>query len=95
MFLSFANRRPVRSHKRLIDFVLYIAIGSVFIAIALFVGLRWGSDAFIRWGGLAGYTAILFGYFVTDSRAILSEPSILGTHRHAVVRAHGSFCRRP
>jgi hypothetical protein len=56
-----------------IDYVLYVAITFVFIAMVFAVQGRWGHDAFIRWGGLAGFTLILFGYFVGDSRSLLRE----------------------
>jgi hypothetical protein len=54
--------------SRIIDFALYIAIGILFIISFYVVAHKWGPDAFIRWGGLVGYTAILFGYFIADSR---------------------------
>jgi hypothetical protein len=34
---------------------------------------KWGHGAFIRYGGLAGFTLVLFGYFVGDSRSQLRE----------------------
>lgn len=52
-----------------------LVLGSVLIAIALlkisFVVVdRWGLDAF-RWGGFAGFTLILFAYFVNASRRFI------------------------
>jgi peptidoglycan/LPS O-acetylase OafA/YrhL len=34
---------------------------------------RWGHDAFIRWGGLAGFTLGLFGLFVADNEKFLRK----------------------
>ncbi len=53
------------------DIAVYIAA-----AVAFAAGLVWyasasgpnGADLFVRWGGLALNTAILFGYLVKDSR---------------------------
>jgi hypothetical protein len=53
------------------EILLYIAVSSLIIA-AIFgmfaMGLSW--DAFAKWIGLAIFTAIPFGYFVSDSRAL-------------------------
>jgi hypothetical protein len=32
---------------------------------------KWGPQATIRWGGLAGFTLVLFGLFVADSERAL------------------------
>lgn len=55
------------------DYVLYIGIAFAFLGMVFFVEGRWGHDAFIRWGGLAGFSAGLFGFFISDSRAYLRE----------------------
>jgi hypothetical protein len=68
--LSSASRDH-RVRRRVIDYLLYIAIGSVFISIAVFVALRWGNDAYDRWFGLIGFTSGLFGLFIQDSRKFL------------------------
>ena len=34
---------------------------------------RRGHDAFIRWGGLAGFTLLLFGLFVAESEKFLRQ----------------------
>jgi hypothetical protein len=62
-----------RIRGRVIDYVLYIAITFAFFAMVFVVQSKWGHDAFIRWGGLAGFTLILFGYFVGDSRSFLHK----------------------
>ena len=35
------------------------------------VQAEWGHEAFIRWGGLTGFTSVLFGYFISQSRLYL------------------------
>lgn len=57
--------------RRVIDYLLYIAVGSALISIALFVALRWSDEAYIRWFGLICCTAILFGTFLQNSRKFL------------------------
>jgi len=67
------SNRAGRVRSRVIDYVLYIAITFAFFAMVFVIQGKWGHDAFIRWGGLAGFTTILFGYFVSDSRLFLRE----------------------
>jgi hypothetical protein len=67
------THRVGRIRSRVIDYVLYIAITFAFFAMVFVVQGKWGHDAFIRWGGLAGFTLILFGYFVGNSRSRLRE----------------------
>lgn len=57
-----------RARRRFIDYLLYIAIGSAFISVALFVAFRWSDNAYARWFGFVCCTAILFGAFLQDSR---------------------------
>jgi hypothetical protein len=61
---------------RLRDFVLYFAIATCVILTA-FAAAQAGMDheRFIRWGGLAVNSSILFGYFVADSRPLRRRPS--------------------
>jgi hypothetical protein len=66
------HARRVRS--RVIDYALYLAITLAFLTMVFVVQGKWGPDAFIRWGGLAGFTLILFGYFVGDSRSLVRQP---------------------
>jgi hypothetical protein len=71
---SHVHRRP-HIRERVRDYVLYIVIGGAFIAVSFAVEDKWGSDAFTRWGGLAGYSAILFWYFIDASRPLLRRRS--------------------
>ena len=62
----------VRSRVR--DFVLYIAIGLAFVGVLIAVARSSvNHDAFIKWGGLAFMTAVLFGYFVSKSGQFLRK----------------------
>ena len=67
------THRVRRVRSRVIDYALYISITLAFATMVLVIQGRWGHDAFIRWGGLAGFTAVLFGYFFSDSRVFLRE----------------------
>jgi hypothetical protein len=53
---------------------------------ALNVGRR-GHDAIIGWSGLAGFTSLLFGYFVGERRRMLREhfPLLSGPSFRTVV----------
>jgi hypothetical protein len=63
------TQRATHIRSRVRDFVLYIAIGFAFVGVLIVVAQKGVShDAYIRWGGLALNTAILFGYFIADSR---------------------------
>jgi hypothetical protein len=68
--LSLASREG-RVRRRVIDYLLYIAIGSLFIAIAIFVALRWSDDAYTRWFGFICCTFLLFGSFLQNSSKFL------------------------
>ncbi|HEV2134550.1 MAG TPA: hypothetical protein VGR47_09805 [Terracidiphilus sp.] len=65
--------RAARIRSRVRDYVVYILIAFAFLGMVFLIEGRWGHDAFIRWGGLAGFTAVLFGYFITDSRQYFRE----------------------
>jgi hypothetical protein len=67
------SRSAGHVRSRVIDYVLYIAITFAFLTMVFVVQGKWGHEAFIRWGGLAGFTLALFGYFVGDSRSLLRE----------------------
>jgi len=67
------SHRAGRVRSRVIDYVLYISITFAFVTMVFVIQGKWGHDAFIRWGGLAGFTTVLFGYFVSDSRLFLRE----------------------
>lgn len=83
--MTSAAKRAPRIRDRVRNSLLY-ALLSVLIA---FAGLeitfgvedKWGHDAFIRWGGLAGFTLGLFALFVRDSE------TFFGTWRFWVVTA--------
>jgi peptidoglycan/LPS O-acetylase OafA/YrhL len=81
-------RRP-----RLRDWVLYISI-SLAIATAGVVLARTGltHDAFIRWGGLAFNTAVLFAYFVADSRDLWGRRGFWALTCGLLVTHTSAFC---
>lgn len=68
--MSTSARRVRRVRDRVRDYLLYIAIAFAFIGMVFFVQTRWGHDAYIRWFGLIGFTAGLFGFFLEDSREL-------------------------
>jgi hypothetical protein len=59
--------------KRVIDYVLYLIVACAFFGMTFVIESKWGHDAFIRWGGLVGFTSILFGHFVSESRLYLRQ----------------------
>lgn len=61
----------IRSRVR--DYVLYVAIAFAFLGAVFAVESERGHEALIRWGGLVGFTAVLFGYFVSESRQFFRE----------------------
>ncbi len=66
------TRRAAYVRSRVRDFVLYIAIGFAFVGVLIAVARSSIShDAFIKWGGLAFISAILFGYFISNSGPFL------------------------
>ena len=60
------------------DFALYFAIFVAFVALVFVIEHKWGHEAFIRWGGLIGYTGALFGYFISASRQYFRNRSFWG-----------------
>jgi len=67
-----------RAGHRLKAILLY-AVVSILIAFAL-IGMasvvidEWGHDAYIRWGGLTGFTVALFTLFAGHSEKFLRKP---------------------
>lgn len=70
---SAAQPASHRLRGRVRDYVLYIAIAFAFLGAVFVVEGKWGHEAFIRWGGLTGFTAGLFGFFVKESREYFRE----------------------
>jgi hypothetical protein len=66
-----STRFSARTYLHLI--VLGALVFLVFLKIAFVVEDKWGHDAFIRWDGLAGFTLLLFGFFVCDSEKLLRK----------------------
>lgn len=56
--------------SRVWDYFLYTIIAFAFLGAVFAVENKWGHEVFIRWGGLAGFTLCLFGYFIADSREL-------------------------
>lgn len=72
MSMTAKTRRAAYVRSRVRDFVLYIAIGFAFVGVLIAVARSSIShDAFIKWGGLAFISAILFGYFISNSGPFL------------------------
>lgn len=74
------------------DYVLYVAITFGFALVVFLIENTWGHEALIRWGGLTGFTSMLFGYFITSSRRFLRQwpfwvltLALLGVHVAAFV----------
>ncbi len=70
-----SNSQP--SHhlrSRVMDFILYIAIGIASVVILIVLSrTSLSSDAFVRWGGLAIVTTFLFLYFINNSRQFFPQ----------------------
>ena len=60
-----------RVRNSLFFVLLCVLVAFAFLGMAFVVEDRWGHDAFIRWGGLAGFTLGLFALFVSDSEKFL------------------------
>jgi hypothetical protein len=71
--MTSATQRTNRIRGRVRDYILYVLITVAFAGMVFMIQGRWGHEALIRWGGLAGFTAVLFGYFVGDSRQHLRQ----------------------
>jgi len=67
------TQRATHIRSRIRDYVLYVVITFAFIGTGIVVDSKWGNDAFIRWHGLTGFTAGLFGYFISNSGQFLRE----------------------
>lgn len=66
-----ANRIVVRARKYLLFVLICIIVALVFLRIVFVIEDGWGHDAFIRWGGLSGFTLATFGLFIGDSQKFL------------------------
>lgn len=62
------TQRANHIYSRVRDYFLYTVIAFAFLGMVFAVESKWGHEAFIRWGGLAGFTSALFGYFIAHSR---------------------------
>lgn len=67
------SRIQHRVRNFLLIVVTSILIAFVLLGIGFAVIDRWGHDAFIRWGGFAGFTLVLFGFFIGDSEQFLKQ----------------------
>ena len=67
------SHRVSYSRNRVRDYVLYVLISLALVGTAIVVEAKFGHDAFNRWGGLAGFTAALFGYFIGESRRYFGQ----------------------
>ncbi len=67
------SRRQHRVRNLLLIVFVSALIAFALLGIGFVVIDRWGHDAFIRWGGLAGFTLGLFGFFIGDSEKILRQ----------------------
>lgn len=63
------------SHSRIIDFGLYLLIAAAFITTGFVVSIKWGDAAYIRWFGFSVDTILLYGYFLSISRELVSRLS--------------------
>ena len=75
--MTSAARTNTRTRHRVRNALLFSLLCVVIAVVQLKIGFmvldRWGDDGFIRWGGLAGFTLVLFGCFVGDSEKFLRE----------------------
>ena len=70
------NQKAKHIRSRVRDYVLYVAITVAFVVAGIAIShTSINRDALNRWGGLAVYTAILFGYFTSDSRQFIRKLS--------------------
>lgn len=65
------SRHNVRNYLLII--LLSFPIAFAFLAMVFVVEGRWGDEAFIRWGGLAGFTIVSFGFFIGNSEKVLRQ----------------------
>ena len=88
-----AMRHLRQNHARLRDFALYIVIGLFVAMMAIGVAQTDVShDGFIRWGGLAVNTCVLFGYFIADSRPLFRRWSFWGLTIALLSLHTAAFC---
>lgn len=74
MPMNSETQKATHIRSRIRDFVLYIAIGFAFVGVLIVVAETGVSqDAYIRWGGLFFMSALLFGYFISNSGQFLRE----------------------
>lgn len=60
--------------KRLRDFSIYVAIGFLVAAIAwIIASTHLSLEVIPKWGGLAANTALVYGYFLADSRSFFRQ----------------------
>jgi len=63
--------------RRNLSWLFFISLGALLafggLKLTFLVQDRWGHDAFIRWGGLTGFTLGLFALFIADSEKFLGK----------------------
>lgn len=67
------SRSQHRVRNTLLIILISFPIAFALLGIGFVVIDRWGHDAFIRWDGLAGFTIVLFGFFIGDSEKVLRQ----------------------
>ncbi len=68
-----STKRGRSTNEIVRDYALYFLIIFAFGGLSFAFMSVWGQNAYIRWGGLIGFTAGLFVYFVNDSRQYFRE----------------------
>lgn len=78
--MTSASQRVADKHSRgrtVLSWLFFIFAGAIVALVGLkltfVVQGRWGHDAFIRWGGLTGFTLGLFALFVSESEKFLRK----------------------
>jgi hypothetical protein len=67
------SRNLVGARTYILLTLVAVIIAILFLKIVFVVQDKWGHDAFIRWGGLVGFTLGIFGLFVGHSEQVLQE----------------------
>jgi hypothetical protein len=68
------TQKATHIRSRVRDYVLYVAISIALVVAGITIShTSINRDALNRWGGLVVYTAILFGYFIDDSRQFIRK----------------------
>jgi hypothetical protein len=62
---------PVRIRKYLQLAFFGTLLFLLFVGTTYLIQHIWGDEACIRWGGLIGFTLVLFGLFVADSETVI------------------------